>query len=89
MPWFVKIEHGIVDKETFDRSVPAHRDYVKSLNTNGHQAKTGYWRDARGGMLLFQADSLEAAQQIIQQDPLIANGCVEFELHEWVVVEGA
>jgi uncharacterized protein YciI len=89
MPWFVKIERGIVDKETFDRSVPAHRDYVKALNTNGHQAKTGYWRDAQGGMLLFQAESLEAAKEIVQQDPLIANGCVEFELHEWVVVEGA
>jgi uncharacterized protein YciI len=88
MPWFVKVERGIVDKETFDRSVLAHRDYVKSLNTNGHQAKTGYWRDARGGMLLFQAESLEAAKKIVQQDPLIANGCVEFELHEWVVVEG-
>jgi len=27
MPWFVKIEKGIVDKTTFDRYVSAHKDY--------------------------------------------------------------
>jgi uncharacterized protein YciI len=87
MPWFAKIEHGIVNKDTFDQFVPAHREYVKSLNTQGHEAWTGYWRESRGGMLLFQANSLAEARQIVLQDPLIANGCVEFELHEWVVVE--
>jgi uncharacterized protein YciI len=37
-------------------------------------------------MLLFQADSLEEAQAIIVRDPLIKNGCVEYELHEWRIV---
>jgi uncharacterized protein YciI len=37
-------------------------------------------------MLLFQADSLEEAQAIIVRDPLIENGCVEYELHEWRIV---
>jgi uncharacterized protein YciI len=87
MHWFAKIEHGVVNKETFDQFVPAHREYVKSLNAQGHEARTGYWRESRGGMLLFQANSLAEARQIVLQDPLIANGCVEFELHEWVVVE--
>ncbi len=86
MPWFVKIEHGIVDKAIFDQFVPAHKSYIQSLNAKGHQATTGYWRDARGGMLLFQATSWAEAQQLVEQDPLIANRCVEYELHEWVPV---
>lgn len=86
MPWFVKIEAGIVNKTTFDRFVPAHCAYVKGLIAQGHAAKTGYWRERGGGMLLFKADSLTEARQIVDRDPLVANGCVTYELHEWCVV---
>lgn len=86
MPWFVKIEKGIVDKATFDQFIPAHKDYVKRLIEQGHQAKTGYWAKRGGGMLLFQAVDLQEAKAIVVQDPLIQNGCVEYELHEWCVV---
>jgi uncharacterized protein YciI len=86
MPWFVKIERGIVEKAMFDPFVPAHKAYIQDLNAKGHRATTGYWRDARGGMLLFHADSWAEAQQLVEQDPLIANHCVEYELHEWVHV---
>jgi uncharacterized protein YciI len=86
MPWFVKIERGIVDKPIFDQFVSAHKAYVKELSAKGHQATTGYWREHRGGMLLFQAASRIEAEQIVARDPLIANGCVEYELHEWVQI---
>lgn len=86
MAWFVKIEKGIVDKTTFDQYVPAHKAYVRELIAKGHQAKTGYWGDFGGGMLLFQANSLEEAKEIVAQDPLINNGCVKYELHEWCIV---
>ncbi len=86
MAWFVKLERGIVDKAVFDRYVPAHLDYVKQLIAQGHQAKSGYWAERGGGMLLFQAESMEAAQHLVEQDPLIQNCCVSYELHEWCVV---
>lgn len=38
MPWFVKIEKGIVDKTTFDRYVSAHKDYVRDLISQGRAA---------------------------------------------------
>jgi uncharacterized protein YciI len=86
MPWFVKIEKGIVDKTVFDQHVPAHIAYVKNLIEQGHEAKTGYWAEYGGGMLLFRADSLEAAKAIVAADPLIENHCVDYELHEWRLV---
>ncbi|HIK54920.1 MAG TPA: hypothetical protein IGS37_07140 [Synechococcales cyanobacterium M55_K2018_004] len=86
MPWFVKIERGIVDKTTFDQFVAAHKAFVRDLIAKGHQAKTGYWAEYGGGMLLFQAESLDEAKAIVAQDPLIQNGCVSYELHEWRVV---
>lgn len=87
MAWFVKIEKGIVNKKIFDQYIPAHRIYVRQLIAEGHQAKTGYWAELGGGMLIFQANSREEAEQIVSQDPLIQNNCVEYELHQWVLVE--
>ena len=86
MPWFVKIEKGIVDKTTFDLHVPAHKAYVRDLIAKGHKARTGYWAKLGGGMLLFEASSMEEAQKIVTRDPLIINHCVKYELHEWRVV---
>ena len=86
MPWFVKIEAGIVDKSIFDQYVPAHKAYVEQLNEKGHQAKSGYWAEYGGGMLLFEAASMDEAQAIIARDPLVKNGCVNYQLHEWCIV---
>ncbi len=88
MPWYAKIEQGIVEKPIFDHYVPDHIRYVKHLNEQGHKACTGYWKERGGGMLLFEAASLAEAQQIVAQDPLVRNGCVTYELHEWCVVVG-
>jgi uncharacterized protein YciI len=86
MPWFVKIERGRVDKVTFDQHVPAHVAYVKDLIRRGHEAKTGYWAEYGGGMLIFRAESMDEAKAIVAADPLIEHRCVDYELHEWRVV---
>ena len=86
MPLFVKIEKGIVDKTTFDRYIPAHKAYVRELIAKGHKARSGYWAKLGGGMLLFEAPSMEEAKEIVAQDPLIKQGCVEYELHEWRII---
>ncbi|MEQ8960947.1 MAG: YciI family protein [Coleofasciculus sp. C2-GNP5-27] len=86
MPWFVKIEEGIVDKPTFDQYVPAHKAYVQDLIAKGHHAKTGYWAERGGGMLLFEASSKQEAQAIVEGDPLVANHCVKYQLHEWCII---
>ena len=86
MPWFVKIEKGIVEKPIFDQYVAAHKAYVQQLIAKRHQAPSGYWGCRGGGMLLFQADSIDQAQAIVAQDPLVQNACVSYELYEWCVV---
>ena len=86
MAWFVKIERGIVDKATFDQYVPAHKAFVQGLIAKGHHARTGYWAQRGGGMLLFEAASLAEAEAIVAQDPLIVNGCVQYQLYEWKIL---
>ena len=86
MPWFAKIEAGKVEKGIFDQYVPAHKAYVADLIARGHRAKTGYWAEARGGMLLFEAASRDEAEAIVALDPLVQNGCVTYQLYEWKIV---
>lgn len=86
MPWFAKIETGIVEKAIFDQYVPAHIQYVKDLITKGHQARSGYWARRGGGMLIFEAADLEEAQALVAEDPLVKNGCVSYELYQWCLV---
>lgn len=86
MTTFVKIETGIVDKTVFDRYVPAHKNYVRELIAKGHKARTGYWAELGGGMLIFEANSLLEAKEIVANDPLVKNNCVRYELHEWCIV---
>lgn len=86
MPWFVKIEEGIVKKPEFDQHVPAHKAYVKELIAQGYQARSGYWASLGGGMMVFCAASMDEAQAIVERDPLIQNGCVSYKLYEWRVV---
>ena len=86
MAVFVKIEHGIVDRGRFDQYVPAHVHYVNELNEHGHNARTGYWAEYGGGMLIFEADDLAEAQKIVLNDPLVKFECVHYELHEWKIV---
>jgi hypothetical protein len=86
MPWFVKIEEGIVHKAAFDQYVPAHKVYVENLIVKGHKAKTGYWVHRGGGMLLFEADSMDEAKEIVAQDSLVQNHCIKHVLHQWCVI---
>ncbi|MDF5729122.1 MAG: YciI family protein [Rhizonema sp. PD38] len=86
MSWFVKIEQGKVDKSTFDEYVPAHKAYVQELIAKGHQAKTGYWAQRGGGMMLFEAASMDEAKAIVAADPLVKSGCVRYQLYEWRIL---
>ena len=86
MPLFVKIEAGKVDKPIFDQYVPAHKAYVEDLIAKGHKARTGYWAEDRGGMLIFEAASMDEAQAIVALDPLVQNDCVSYQLYEWKIV---
>ncbi len=95
MPWFVKLEEGIVDKASFDAVVPEHLAWLGTLEAAGHQPSSGYWADRKGqnghgagGMLLFQAASMAEAEALVHGDPLIQRGCVRWTLHEWRLVFG-
>eukprot|EP00970_Alexandrium_tamarense_P008753 scaffold1693_cov263-Alexandrium_tamarense.AAC.7 len=97
MHWFVKTE-------TFSKPFPqvksyleAHREWVRCLRekNEGEQQTivSGYRVDANdrpggGGLLIFAAESYEAAEKIVREDPLVKNECVDWQLNKWIAETG-
>ena len=63
-------------------------DHPSHAAVSGRRARSGYWAEKGGGMMIFQAASLEEARAIVAADPLVREGLVTYELHEWKVVVG-
>eukprot|EP00316_Scyphosphaera_apsteinii_P024809 CAMPEP_0119320664 /NCGR_PEP_ID=MMETSP1333-20130426/53063_1 /TAXON_ID=418940 /ORGANISM="Scyphosphaera apsteinii, Strain RCC1455" /LENGTH=145 /DNA_ID=CAMNT_0007327427 /DNA_START=72 /DNA_END=509 /DNA_ORIENTATION=+ len=93
--WFVKTEMFIRTK-SFSEIKPhlvAHKQWVAALRAEGQLITSGYRVDADGkpgggGLMLFAANSYVAAAELVQQDPLILNGCVDWQLNRWIAEVG-
>jgi uncharacterized protein YciI/GNAT superfamily N-acetyltransferase len=87
--WFCKTE-------TFKRPFPevkphleAHKQWVMDLRRQGYCITSGYRVDSEGkpgggGLLFLAAKNYEDAHQLVLQDPLVENGCVDWELNGWI-----
>ena len=89
MRWFIK-------RETFQRpaaelkeTITAHRHWVAHCREQGVAISSGFLVDSEGkpgggGLLLLQASDFAAALALIQQDPMLLSGGVDWELQEWI-----
>ena len=93
--WFVKTE-TFKTTLAFPQIKPhldAHKRWVAGLKDSGITITSGYRVDAGGkpgggGLMLFAAEDYEAAEQLVLQDPLIANECVDWQLNGWIADVG-
>ena len=90
--WYVKTESFVKDK-SFAEIKPhlmAHKEWVAGLRASGSMRITsGYRVDENdrpggGGLMLFAASDYGAALTLVKQDPLVANGCVDWQLNRWI-----
>lgn len=90
--WFCKTE-------TFKPSLPfpkikphldAHSKWAEGLRASGKTCiVSGYRVDSNGkpgggGLMFLAAKSYEEAYELVSNDPLIVNGCVDWELNGWI-----
>lgn len=98
MAWFIKTETftaGFRSLPGPERAahLQAHRDWVTAQRAAGLAIASGFLVDGQrqpggGGLLALQAGSYAEAKSLIEQDPLIAGGWVDWQLHEWIAAAG-
>jgi uncharacterized protein YciI len=63
--------------------VEAHESFLDFLNSQGKLFASGPFINRPGGMIILNADSMEEAQAIAQELPLIRNKLRQYEILEW------
>lgn len=72
------------DKAKIAAIRPAHRQYLAALKANGQLAASGPFIDDSGALIVYEADSAAAAEQVLQGDPFHANGIfLKYVLRPW------
>ncbi|WP_269623700.1 YciI family protein [Prochlorococcus marinus] len=99
MPIFIKTEK--FKKETLELSnserknfLLMHKEWVKKISQLGHYIHSGYLINEKkipggGGLLILEAKDYLTAKKIIENDPMIKNNLVIWDLQEWISVDGS
>ena len=69
------IEYG-EDKAGLKANHPAHRAYLRTFLENGQLRAAGPFADEAGALWVLDADSAEAAEEIVRGDPLVEAGVI-------------
>lgn len=76
-------------------NLPEHLAYQAQLERAGQLAFAGPMSDESGdnmqgvGLIIYRADSLEAARALAQGDPMHKSGARSFVLRRWMINEGS
>ncbi len=63
---------------------PVHRQYLTSLRDRGQLVASGPFTDDSGALIIYEADSKEAAEGLLKGDPFHQNGIfVTWQLRPW------
>lgn len=81
--------------EDVQASLPAHLDYQRSQEMAGTLAFAGPLSDLTGelmqgtGMIVYRAESMEAARKIADADPMHISGARTYVMRKWLINEGS
>jgi uncharacterized protein YciI len=84
---FAAVIEYLQDKETVERLRPLHRQYLASLKEKGQLAVSGPFVDGSGALIVYEAESAEAAEALLKADPFHINGVfLRWQLRPWNTV---
>ena len=87
--WYYKTERfkrPLLEMQPF---LQEHKEWVLSLRRRGFCITSGYRVDTEGqpggsGLMFLAAKSYDDAVNLVMQDPLVTNDCVEWEVYGWI-----
>jgi hypothetical protein len=81
---FAAIIEYTQDRNLIQTIRPTHRQYLASLIQKGQLAISGPFTDDSGALIVYEAGSLEEAEQLLRGDPFCANGIfLKWVLRPW------
>ena len=98
MPWFIKTETFTnktlrLHEEERKALIARHKSWVMELQSIGRRISSGYLVNEKqvpggGGLMIIEATCFEEAKTLVEKDPMISEGFVKWELHEWIPLVG-
>ena len=86
MKYAAVIEY-IADAEKVNAHRPAHRTYLTSLLEKGQLFASGPYADGSGALIIYEADSPEAADALLEADPFHTAGVfLRWQIRPWKVI---
>jgi uncharacterized protein len=86
MKYAASIEY-LQDATVVEAHRPAHRAYLTSLLETGKLFASGPYADGSGALIIYEADTPEAAEALLKADPFHAAGVfVRWTLRPWKVI---
>jgi uncharacterized protein YciI len=92
---YVAISTPAKEPQDVKASLPDHLAYQEELEIAGSLAFAGPMSDESGvhmqgvGMIVYRADSLEAARALADRDPMHKSGARSYVLRRWMINEGS
>ena len=75
------------DKAKVEAARPAHRAYLTSLVEKNQLFEAGPFEDGYGALIIYEADSPEAAEALLKADPFHAAGVfIRWTVRPWKMV---
>ena len=82
-----RLEEYIQDAEKVDAIRPTHRAYLANLIEKDQLFGSGPFADGYGALIIYEADSPEAAEALLKADPFHAAGVfVRWTIRPWKMV---
>ena len=81
---FAAIIEYTQDRAKIAQHRPAHRQYLAQLRERGQLAASGPFTDDSGALIVYEADSAAAAEDLLQGDPFNLNGIfLTYQMRPW------
>ncbi len=71
------------DEEKSKQYRPEHLAYLQGKLDEGYIFAKGPFVDGTGGLVIYKANTIEEAEEIVKQDPYVINGARGYKIHEW------
>lgn len=81
---FAAIIEYLQNKEKVSEVRPVHRQYLTSLKGQGKLVVAGPFTDDSGALIVYEAESLGAAEALLKADPFCTSGIfLKWQLRPW------